>query len=83
MTDSCVINHNGVEAKSDDFVAVLANEGGTASIFFHTDVLTLGMSIKMLCVEFVKFMAECSAEEQKEVTELLGSVFMENLPYSG
>lgn len=74
LPDNCTVRMDGVLHESDDFVAVIAKENGDAEIFFNTDALTLGMAMKMAAKAFTECMVNCSEEEQKEISDILGGM---------
>lgn len=71
-----VVMMDGEETSSTDFVAILARENGDTSVFYNTDALTLGMSIKLLAKQFVESMAQCTEEERTQVSAILGDAFV-------
>lgn len=78
-TSMCTINMDGATTESNDFVAVLSKENGSASIYYSTDAITLGMALKMVARSFVECMNNCSEEEQHEITEILGTAFISDI----
>ena len=60
----CTVEMDGKVTKSDDFVAILSKEDGSASITYNTDALTLGMALKLVAVEYTRCLSECSEEER-------------------
>lgn len=72
----CTVQMDGKTTTSDDFVAILSKENGDASIFYNTDALTLGMSMKMVARAFVECMNDCTEQERHEITEVLGAAFV-------
>ena len=80
MTPTCTVEMDGNTTKSNDFVAVLSKENGDASIFYNTDALTLGMAVKMVARAFVTCIHECTEQERKEITDILGEAFVVDKP---
>ena len=76
----CEITMDGKTHSSDDFVAILAKENGDASIFYNTDALTLGMSMKLIAKTFVEALSELSEEERQMVNDVLGDALVFNKP---
>lgn len=72
----CTVVLDGVPQESTDFVAVLSKDNGDASIYFNTDVLTLGMAIKLIAKEFTRCLQECTEEERTEIGAILGDAFV-------
>ena len=72
----CAVTMDGTTETSDDFVVILSRENGDASIYYNTDALTLGMSLKLIAKEFVRCMNECTEEERTQITEILGDAFV-------
>lgn len=72
----CAVTMDGVTNTSEDFVAILSQENGDASIYYNTDALTLGMSLKLIAKEFVRCMNQCNEEERNEITAILGDAFI-------
>ena len=66
---------DGMEYLSDDFVCVMTRPSGETSIYYNTDALTLGMSMKMVAKAFVDCMNNLTEEERNEVSEILGGDF--------
>lgn len=77
---ACSVTMEGKTHTSDDFVAILSRDNGDASIFYNTDALTLGMSMKMVAKAFVDAMAQLSEEERAEIQEVLGEAFVYDKP---
>lgn len=73
----CSVVIDGRQVESDDFVAVLSNSNGDASILYNTDALTLGMAMKLVTMAFVRCMNECTDEERAQIKEILGDVFIQ------
>lgn len=67
----CKVTMDGATHESDDFVAVLSRENGDASIFYNTDALTLGMSMRLVARAFVSAMAQLSEEDREAIREVL------------
>lgn len=80
MVPTCTIEMDGNTTISNDFVAVLSKDNGDASIFYNTDALTLGMAVKMVARAFVTCIHECSEQERKEITDILGDAFIVDKP---
>lgn len=76
MPIRCEVTMDGVTTVSDDFVCVLSRENGDASIFYNTDALTMGMTMKMVAKAFVDMMAQLTEEERISVQEILGDAFV-------
>lgn len=76
----CEITMDGTTHSSDDFVAILSKENGDASIFYNTDALTLGMSMKLIAKTFVEALSELSEEERAMVNDVLGDALVFNKP---
>ena len=76
LPDSCTVRMDGNLHESRDFVAVLSRENGDASIFYNTDALTLGMAVKMIAVEYVRCISNCTPEEQQAIENILGDAFV-------
>lgn len=76
----CEVTMEGKTHASEDFVAILSRDNGDASIFYNTDALTLGMSMKMVAKAFVDTMAQLSEEERAEIQEVLGEAFVYDKP---
>lgn len=72
----CTVVMDGAQHNAEDFVAILSKENGDASIYYNTDALTLGMAMKMVAKEFTRCMLECTVEERKQITDILGDAFM-------
>lgn len=77
---TCTISMDGKEHTSDDFVAILSRENGDASLFYNTDALTLGMSMKMVAKAFVDAMHQLTEEERQSIQEVLGEAFVADKP---
>lgn len=75
MPISCEVNMDGEGYVSDDFVAILAKPNGDLCIYYNTDAITLGMSMKMIAKAFVDSMNQLSEEERTQVSEILGGNF--------
>lgn len=73
---ACTVVMDGETHQSNDFVCVMARESGDTSIFYNTDALTLGMSMKMVAKSFVECMGQLNEEEQAMVSEILGDSFI-------
>lgn len=73
---TCTVEMDGVKHTSDDFVCILSRENGDASIFYNTDALTLGMSMKMVAKAFVEAMHQLPEEERNEVSAILGGAYV-------
>lgn len=76
----CTVVMDGEENVSTDFVCVLGRDNGNASIFYNTDALTLGMSIKMIARAFVDTMQQLTEEERESVQGILGEAFCVEVP---
>ena len=72
----CTVVLDGTTQESTDFVAILSKDNGDASIYFNTDVLTLGMAIKLIAKEYTRCINECSEEERKAIEGILGEAFV-------
>ena len=75
MPISCTVVMDNDAHVSDDFVCVMSRENGDASIFYNTDALTLGMSMKMIAKAFVDAMGALPEEERAMVSDILGDSF--------
>lgn len=71
----CTVEMDGEVSSSGDFVAILARDDGDASIYYNTDAITLGMSMKMIARAFVRSMNELTEDEQNMVRRVLGPMF--------
>ena len=72
-TCECALIIDGVQHQGDDFVAVISDEFGNPKLFYNTDVLTLGMAMKMIAVQFVKLANEtCSKQDLEDLANILG-----------
>lgn len=71
----CTVEMDGKVTKSDDFVAILSKEDGSASITYNTDALTLGMALKLVAVEYTRCLSECSEEEREAIKAALGDSY--------
>lgn len=80
MDPKCEVTMDGVTHVSDDFVVIMARENGDASLFYNTDALTLGMSMKMVAKAFVEAMHQLTEEEQASIQEVLGDAFICDKP---
>ena len=69
---SCTVVMDGEETTSEDFVAILVKENGDTGIFYNTDALTLGMSMKMIASAFCNAMAELPEEDREAIRGILG-----------
>lgn len=67
----CTVAMDGETYSSEEFVTILAKDTGDASIFYNTDALTLGMSMKMVTRAFVESMQQLSEEERAQVSSIL------------
>lgn len=76
MDPRCEVVMNGEGFVSDDFVAILSREDGSASIFYNTDALTLGMAMKMVAKSFVEAMGQLTYEERQNIQEVLGDSYV-------
>lgn len=76
----CTVVMDGKEHVSEDFVCIMSRENGDASLFYNTDALTLGMSMKMVAKAFVDAMGQLSEEERTEIQEILGESFVADKP---
>ena len=74
---SCTVVMDGETTRSDDFVAIMAKENGDTGIFYNTDVLTLGIAIRMVTSAFVNAMNQLPEEERKDIQEILGGALGE------
>lgn len=74
--DKCTVLMDGVVHTSQDFVAILAKDTGDASIFYNTDAMTLGMSVKMVAKAFVECINQCTPQERNDIEEILGEAFV-------
>ena len=72
----CTVTMDGETRESTDFVAVLSRDNGDASVFYNTDALTLGMSIKIIAKEYVRCRNKLSDEEKAEIDAVLGDAFV-------
>lgn len=75
MPIRCEVTMDGETTVSDDFIAVLSREDGSAGVFYNTDALTLGMAMKMISKAFVDSMHALPEEERETVTNILGGDF--------
>ena len=80
MDPRCEVTMDGTTHVSDDFVCVMARENGDASIFYNTDALTLGMSMKMVAKSFVEAMHQLTEEERQSIQEVLGDAMVYDKP---
>lgn len=76
LPDACIVRMDGAIHESQDYVAVLARPNGDASLFYNTDALTLGMSMKLIIKAFIECVSQCTLEEQKEIEQILGNAFI-------
>lgn len=76
LPDTCTVRMDGQLHESRDFVTVIGRESGDASIFYNTDALTLGMAVKMIAVEYVKCIGNCTPEDQQAIESILGEAFI-------
>lgn len=60
---------------SDDFIAILSDESGNASIFYHTDAMTMGMAIKLVAHEYIRLLKELPDSDQAAIVGILGAEF--------
>ena len=74
-TPICSVMMDGDIQVSDDFVAVLSKPDGGAAVFYNTDAMTLGMSIKLIAHAYLTLMQEVSEDEQSEIVSILGDAF--------
>lgn len=70
---TCSVTMNGKTTTSADFVAILSKENGDTGMMYNTDVLTLGMAMKMITRAFVECLHECNEEERNTLKEILGT----------
>ena len=77
---TCTVNMDGTEHVSNDFVCIMARDNGDASLFYNTDALTLGMSMKMVAKAFVDTMHQLSEEERQSIQEVLGDAYVVDAP---
>lgn len=69
----CTLHLDGETAHSSDFVAVLCDDAGKASVYYHTDALTLCMAAKSLNYHAREALAKLPEDEFKEVVEVLSN----------
>ena len=80
----CSVMMDGAVQVSDDFIVILSNEDGNASIFYNTDALTMGMAVKMVSHEYVRLLTQLREEDQSEIATVLGEEFaLSNLLIDG
>lgn len=71
---------DGTKEVSDNFIAIINRPDGTSGIFYNTDALSMGMGIKMMCRAYMDCISQCTPEEQKQVTKMLGlTTLIQNL----
>ena len=75
MPDVCTVRLGEDLKTSKDFIAILSDEEGKATVYYQTDALTLGMAIKLVSAEFVRCMNDCTQEERDKITAILGDAF--------
>lgn len=71
MNAVCEVRIDNEVIKSEDFVAVVADEKVGAKMAYHTDALTLGMAVQMIASAYHEVLAQLPEEEQKLVVETL------------
>lgn len=67
----CTVQMDGANIASGDFVAVLMKDDGDMAFLFHTDAMTMGMTLQMVSKAFVGMMAELSEAERDEINDIL------------
>ena len=75
LPDTCTVRMDGELHESRDFVTVIGRANGDASVFYNTDALTLGMAVKLIAVEYVRCLTNCTPDEQKAIESILGDAF--------
>lgn len=80
LPDECTVRMDEELCSSNDFVAVLTGENGDASLYYQTDALTLGMSLRLIAKAFVECMNNCTQEERDAITAILGDSLIEEVP---
>lgn len=75
LPDTCMVHMDERLYDSADFITVLAKEDGKVSLYYNTDALTLGMALQMIAHVYTKEIAKVSAEDRREIEEVLGPAF--------
>ena len=68
---TCVVDMDGETHRSTDFVAVMTDSDGEVTMYYNTDVITLGQTIQMLASRFEELMNELPEDTRAEVMEVL------------
>lgn len=74
--DMCIVQMDDDVTQSLDFIALLARDDGDLSMYYHTDALTLGMSLKLITSAFINEMSKLDKEEKKMIVDILGDEFI-------
>lgn len=74
QTPRCVVCMDGTSETTDDFIAVLSKPDGTTALRYNTDVLSMGMAVKLLANAYHNMLRECTPEERMEVQSIIGEI---------
>lgn len=77
---TCTVEMDGETRQSNDFVCVMSGDNGDASLFYYTDALSLGMSMKLIAKAFVETLQQLTEEERQSINEVLGDAFVFDKP---
>ena len=71
----CAVSMNGATKMSNDYIAVLSYGEGRHDIYYETDVLTIGIALKMLAKAYVREIQKLNKDDREAVEQLLGEAF--------
>ena len=73
-TSRCVVCMDNTTETSDDFIALLYRPNGNVALRYNTDVLSMGMAIRLLANAYANMLKDCTEEERAEVESIIGEV---------
>ena len=68
---TCTVAMDDETVGSNDFIAIINMPDGQTSLMYNTDVISLGVAIKMLSERYTALLLECPEELRDEVREVL------------
>lgn len=75
LPDMCMVHLNDRVFDSKEFIAFIARNTGKVSMYYSTDVLTMGIALKMLASLFIAEMCKTPVQDRREVLDILGPSF--------
>lgn len=74
--DSCTLFVDGQVISTTDFAIVIAEENGNTILHYNTDVVTLGLGVKMMAKAFQEHIDDCDTELRNEVYAILANKYL-------